>query len=196
VRNFLFVLTISSLTLLSTNSALSYLPAQAKGNILKNEVLLIATKKCGNTNPVKPSKTTKTVKFPQYGIKVKIPSNFKTITRKDGYMSILDPGTYEAVKCQAPHGIYSFNIDVLPNPKNLSLQAFAKSNYKNQPMRVHNYSQNNIKALLLDSEGGYSSYGIFKVPSVKGIVEMNASCDCEVDKTDIISYLKVTELIR
>ncbi|NJL11264.1 MAG: hypothetical protein HC908_16890 [Calothrix sp. SM1_7_51] len=49
--------------------------------------------------------------------------------RKDGSVLILDPGTFEAFRCQAPHGAYVFSIKLLPNPKNLSLQAFAKSTY-------------------------------------------------------------------
>ncbi|RUS92364.1 hypothetical protein DSM106972_099380 [Dulcicalothrix desertica PCC 7102] len=63
-------------------------------------------------------------------------------------------------------------------------------------MRVYDYNQNNIKALLIDFKGGYGASGIFKVPSVKGIIEMTASCDCEVDRKDVVDYLKVTEFIR
>ncbi|RUT04223.1 hypothetical protein DSM106972_044510 [Dulcicalothrix desertica PCC 7102] len=198
MMNCRFVLVITSLVLLNTGVPnYSNLPVLAHNkNILKKQNSITVAQRCGNTEAVKPSKTSKTVRFPKFGIKVKIPSNYKTFPRKDGSISILDPGSYEAVRCQAPHGLYSFNIKLLPNSKNLSLQAFAKSAYEGQLKRVYDYNQNNIRALLIDSESGYSAYGIFKVRGVKGIVEMNASCDCDVSRTNIIDYLKVTELIR
>jgi hypothetical protein len=155
--------------------------------------------RCGNTEAVKPSKTTKTVNFKKFGIKIKIPSNYKTMARQDGSLSILDPGSFEAVRCKAPHGLYSFNLKLLPNPNNLSLAKLARSSYSSYnggSMKTYNYNRQKMQALLVDFEEGYSAYGIFKVPGIKGVVEMNASCDCEVNKQDIISYLKVTELIN
>jgi hypothetical protein len=56
-------------------------------------------------------------------------------------------------------------------------------------LSLNTYNRQKIKALLVDFQDGYSSYGIFKVPGVNGVVEMIASCDCNVDKTDIIHYL-------
>ncbi|BDA71657.1 hypothetical protein CAL7716_058230 [Calothrix sp. PCC 7716] len=198
MRSFRFILVITSLGVLNTGVPFfSNQPVLAHNkNILKKQNSITVVQKCGNTEAVKPSKTSKTVRFPKFGIKVKIPSNYKTFPRKDGSISILDPGSYEAVRCQAPHGLYSFNIKLLPNPKNLSLQAFAKSSYKGQLKKVYDYNQNNIQALLIESQSGYSAYGIFKVPSIKGIIEMNAGCDCDVNRTDVIDYLKVTEFIR
>lgn len=198
MRSFRFVLVVTSLVLLNTgvpNYSNLQVLAHNK-NILKKQNSITVAQKCGNTEAVKPSKTTKTVRFPKFGIRVKIPSNYKTFTRKDGSISILDPGSYEAVRCQAPHGLYSFNIKLLPNPKNLSLQAFAESTYKGQLKRVYDYNQNSIRALLIESQSGYSAYGIFKAPNIKGIIQMNAGCDCDVNRTDVINYLKVTEFIR
>ncbi|AFZ61203.1 hypothetical protein H6G54_29180 [Anabaena cylindrica FACHB-243] len=158
----------------------------------------IAQRKCGNTEPVEASKTTRTIKLKQFGIKVKIPANFRTILRKDGSVMILDPGSYEAMRCRAPHGIYSFSIKSLPNPQQLSLLELAKISYPNitgETPNIHNYSFNNTQALIIDAQGGYGAYGIFNVPG-KGVIEMSAGCDCEVDKTCVIEYLQTTELLK
>ncbi len=159
----------------------------------------LAQKKCGNTEVVEASKTTRTLELKKFGIKVKIPSNYRTMLRNDGSIRILDPSAFEATKCAAPHGIYFFDIKLVPNSKKLSLLELAKSSYTKQEganMKLHNYNINNIEAVLIDSEGGYGAYGIFKAPGVNGVVEMSAGCDCEVDKTDIIRYLEVTELLN
>ncbi|MBD2452228.1 hypothetical protein H6G76_35045 [Nostoc sp. FACHB-152] len=158
----------------------------------------VAQEKCGNTEPVEASKTNKTVELKKIGIKIKIPSNFRTLLRNDGSISILDPGSFEAVRCKAPHGLYYFNIKLLPNPKKLSLVELARTSYSTAlgaPIKLHNYRQKNTQALVIDAQGAYGAYGIFNVPR-KGTVEMSAVCDCEVDKKDIIRYLEVTELIK
>jgi hypothetical protein len=158
----------------------------------------IAQRKCGNTGEVQASKTSRTVELKKFGIKIKIPSNYRTILRNDGSVMIVDPDSYEAIKCAAPRGLYYFSIKRLPNPKKLSLLELAKGSSKqitNEPTNIHNYSFNNTQALIIDAQGGYVAYGIFNV-SGKGVIEMSATCDCEVDKTDIIKYLEVTELIK
>lgn len=158
----------------------------------------VAQEKCGDTQPVEASKTTRTLELKKFGIRIKIPFNFRTILRNDGSVSILDPGSFEAVKCKAPHGIYYFNIQLLPNPKKLSLVELARTSYSaalGGPIKLHNYKLKDTQALVIDSQGAYGAYGIFNVPG-KGVVEMSGACDCEVDKTDIIKYLEVTELIK
>ncbi|HLP87680.1 MAG TPA: hypothetical protein VK184_03605 [Nostocaceae cyanobacterium] len=158
----------------------------------------IARKRCGNTNPVAPSKTTKTLELRKFGIKIKIPTNYRSMLLNDGSVAILDPGSFEAMRCAAPHGFYGFYIQLLPNPNNLSLAELARTKYSSAEsgtMKVQNYNFNNTKALLIDFEGGYSSYGIFNVPG-KGVIEMSAGCDCPVDRNDIISYLKDAKFIN
>lgn len=160
--------------------------------------LSVANERCGDTQAVEASKTTRTLELKKFGIKLKIPSNFRTMLRNDGSISILDPGTFEAIRCAAPHGIYDFNIKLIPNPKRLSLLQIARNSYISnlgQPAKLDNYNFKNTQALIIYSEGSYGAYGIFNVPG-KGVVEMSAACDCEVDKTDIIKYLEVTELIN
>ena len=46
-----------------------------------------------------PSKTTKTVKFPQYGIQMEIPENLRTMLRTDGTVEILNNSTYRILQC-------------------------------------------------------------------------------------------------
>jgi hypothetical protein len=46
-----------------------------------------------------PSKTTKTVKFPQYGIQMEIPDNWRSMLRTDGVIQILDNSTYKILQC-------------------------------------------------------------------------------------------------
>jgi hypothetical protein len=160
--------------------------------------LSVAKERCGDTQAVEASKSTRVLDLKKFGIRVKISSNFRTMLRNDGSVSILDPGTFEALRCAAPHGIYDFNIKLIPNPKRLSLVQIARNSYISklgQPVNLDNYNFKNTQALIIYSEGSYGAYGIFNVPG-KGVVEMSAACDCEIDKTDIIRYLEVTELIN
>ena len=158
----------------------------------------IAQRKCGNTNPVEASKITRTIELKKFGIKIKIPANFRTTWRNDGSIIILDPGSHEAMRCRAPRGIYSFSIKTLPNPQKLSLLKLAKISYPNlgrETPNINNYSFNNTQALIIDAKGGYSVFGIFNVPG-KGVIEMSIGCDCEVDKASLIKYLQGTKLIK
>ncbi|TWH62832.1 hypothetical protein [Dulcicalothrix desertica] len=140
MRSFCFILIITSLGVLNTGVPFfSNQPILAHNkNILEKRALVAVAQKCGNTEVVEPSKTSKTVRFPKFGIKVKIPSNYKTFPRKDGSISILDPGSYEAVRCQVPHGLYSFDIQLLPNPKNLGSSLLV----------MHTRLKNRLKSLL------------------------------------------------
>ncbi|MTJ14794.1 hypothetical protein FJR11_19885 [Anabaena sp. UHCC 0187] len=187
MKNILKTTTLAVITILSLSSQ----------NLVFNTPA-IAQRKCGNTKPVEANKTTRTIKLKQFGIKVKIPANYRTTVRNDGSIIILDPGSHEAMRCRAPHGIYSFSIKTLPNPQKLSLLELAKISYPNitgETPNITNYSFNNTQALIIDAKGGYSAYGIFNVPS-KGVIEMSAGCDCEVDKTSVIEYLQTTELLK
>jgi hypothetical protein len=187
MKTILKITTLAVITVLSLSSQ----------NLIFNTPA-IAQRKCGNTDEVQASTTSRTVELKKFGIKIKIPSNYRTMLRNDGSVMILDPGSYEAVRCAAPRGLYYFSIKLLPNPKKLSLLQLAKISYPNitdETANLHNYSFNNTQALIIDSQGGYGAYGIFNVPG-KGVIEMSAACDCEVDKTDIIKYLQTTVLIK
>jgi hypothetical protein len=158
----------------------------------------IAKTRCGNTDPVEASSATRTLKLDKFGIQIKIPTNYRSVLLNDGSVAVLDPGSYEAVRCAAPHGFQGFYIKLLPNNENLSLEEIATTNYSSHndsPIRLQNYTTfNSTQALLIDFQGGLGSYGIFNVPG-KGVVEMSAGCDCDVTVQDVIPYLDTVEFI-
>lgn len=188
---FSFFLTFSSLILFNTFAVNLSSKAQNQKNL----------QNCNNIESLdaKPSKTTKTIKLEKFGIKIQIPSNYRTMLLNDGSVSIVDPATFEAIRCKAPMGVYTFDIKFLKNPQNLSLEQLAKSKYtmyEDGLIDIYNYNQNGMKARGIDfSNGGSSAYALFNITGVDKVVEMSAGCDCTVDKTDVIKYLEVTEPI-
>lgn len=146
------------------------------------------------------SQTTRTIKLDKFGIKIEIPSNYKTMLRNDGSVSILHPYTFEVIRCKYAQGIYDFYIQLLDNPKNLSLEQLARSSKASGygVINTHKYNKNGIKAVVVDFTGGSGSYAyaLFNVPGIDKVVSMSASCDCDVDKAGIVFYLDKTEYIN
>ena len=192
MKNFSLFSALTSLTLLNTVAI--NLPASAQNQ--KN------SQSCNNIEAFaeEPSKTTKTIKLEKFGIKIKIPSNYRTMLLNDGSVNIVDPYTFHALRCKAQHGVYTFNIDLLDNPKNLSLEQLARfkySMYNDGLFNIYNYSENGIIGKVVEfKNGGSSAYALFNVPGVDKVVEMSAGCDCTVDRRDVIKYLKVTQPIN
>ena len=189
---FNFLLTLTSLILLNTVAVDLPSKAQNKENF----------QSCNNLESLdaQPSKTTRTIELKKFGIKIKIPSNYRTMLLNDGSVSIVDPATFEAIRCKAQHGIYTFDIGFLKNPQNLSLEQLARSKYsmyEDGIIDIHNYNQNGIKARVIDfRNGGSGAYALFDIPDGDQVVEMSVGCDCTVDRRDVIKYLKVTQPIN
>lgn len=150
---------------------------------------------------VAPSVKKRTVKLKQFGLKVDIPDNFRTLLRNNGEVWILNPVDYDLITCSARggrggRGLYYQFVKRIPNPKNLSLKAFVLNKYKaNASIRPYKFSH--LNGLLVESPGqafGSSSF-FLKTPTIENIIEISAGCDCDIKAKDVIIFLKTISLL-
>lgn len=59
---------------------------------------------CQNTDTVAPSEDRRELELEQFGIAVMIPENYRAILLNDGSVQIVDPGTYNLIRCEAIGG--------------------------------------------------------------------------------------------
>lgn len=93
--------------------------------------LVASQEVCEGTDAEPPAQTIQTVKFQQYGIQVRIPTNYRTLKRESSTW-IIDPGTYNLLQCldqgiPGP-GTDAYSPEIIrrwPNPQKLSAKEFA-----------------------------------------------------------------------
>lgn len=154
---------------------------------------------CRDVVDIPPTNTTKTVEFKKFGIRIKIPSNYRTMLLNDGAVEIIDPAMFELFRCQArggkvlfARGYAPFRIRLVPNPQNLPPLVLAQT-LRGYEGRVYTYNLDGTKVVIVESESTFSVGAWFTIPGINGVVEMEASCDCETTKEDMVLYLDKTE---
>jgi hypothetical protein len=63
-----------------------------------------ANNPCENTDTVLPSDEMRELTLEQFGISVMIPENYRAILLNNGAVQIVDPGTYNLIRCEAMGG--------------------------------------------------------------------------------------------
>jgi len=81
--------------LMGLNVAIAPTPAQ---------VVAQAESPCQNTDAVLPSDDRRRLSLEQFGVSVMIPENYRAILRNDGSVQVVDPGTYNLIRCEAIGG--------------------------------------------------------------------------------------------
>ncbi|HEY9827540.1 MAG TPA: hypothetical protein V6D19_19045 [Stenomitos sp.] len=151
---------------------------------------------------VEPNAQKRTVQLKQFGIKIGIPDNFRTLLRNNGEVWILNPVDYDLIACTARggrggRGLYYQFVKRIPNSKHLSLKTFALNQYgvntSIQPYKF--YHLNGILAESSLGRGTISSSFFLKIPPTEHIVEISAGCDCDVKAKDIIGFLETISLL-
>jgi hypothetical protein len=149
---------------------------------------------------VKPSPQKRTVQLSQFGIKIDIPSNYRTLLRNNEVL-ILHPVDYDLIACNARggeggRGFYYQFVRSIPNPKRLSLRALVLEKYAaNASIRPYNLA--NLNGLLVESPGqGFEASSLFaQIPSTGNIIEIGVGCDCDIKAKDVIDFVKVISLL-
>lgn len=59
---------------------------------------------CENTDVVPATDTQRELTLEQFGVAVEIPENYRAILRNDGSVQVVDPGTYNLIRCEATGG--------------------------------------------------------------------------------------------
>lgn len=154
---------------------------------------------CPNTDDRTPLPTTRQVELKQFGIRVTIPSNFRTILRNGGTVSIAAPGDFNLLTCIAEgmpapknNAIAMETIRLRPNPENLNLQSFIqKDPTPNLSDSVESQTINGFDVLMRQGEapGSELAYALFQVDGIQGILEVTAP-----SKIQLLDLLKRIQL--
>ena len=170
---------------------------------IPHPITLAAPEFCPDTNNPTPAQTARTVEFKQFGVKVRIPANYRTLLRNDGTVSILAPGDFNLIQCLAKgipvKGTDAIQMDTFQlrsNPTGLSLKDFVtQASGPKFSEQIIRQSINGIEVLVREvpeQEGRLSgsAHAWYQVDGIDGMVEVNTTY-----KTDLFDLLKRTQLI-
>jgi len=186
-----------SLLLLPTFSAQQ---TQAQAKLCSSE---------GNYEPRSP--TSQTVRLPDFGLEVDIPSNYRAMRRQDGQVEILHPDDFAMLRCIASggyggHGYYSESIELVERDRTLSLKdqaigAIGYSNYtagNRQPIAVNvsSYNRGGLSGYIVISDTNYAVVFTGTLPGRSQLLQVSAVCDCDVEIEDVTRLLSKIRLIK
>ncbi|WP_206070985.1 hypothetical protein [Nodosilinea sp. P-1105] len=157
------------------------------------------------------SETLRTVELPDFGIAVAIPSNYRTMKRQDGSISILHPDDFALLQCVAQggygaRGYYHESIQLVSPDPAMSLrdQAIWSVGYQFDAAgrripaysQIRAYNHNGISGYLVESISGYGVTFLGTYPGSNQLLEVSAACDCPVEMQDVetlLSHLTVLD---
>lgn len=149
---------------------------------------------------VKPSPQTRTIALKQFGLKIQIPENYKTLLRNDGSVMILNPADYDLIACTARGGFGGRGVDStiviesLPNSKKLPLISLAHRKYGTGSL-IESYKLSGRDGLLVQSPEGIRATYFIKIPGIDNIVQISEACACRVNSKDIKNILQLVKLL-
>ncbi len=156
---------------------------------------------CPDMAEVPASEELRSLELPQFGVAIAIPENFKTRTLPDSTVEVLDPGTFEVLRCVeqggraiAPRGTYSFRISSRPNPAGLTLSEFLQQQGEIDPS-AQSGRVGHIPVLITRPEPGYTVRAWFNAPNLPAVIVLTESCDCELEYDDMRFWLQRTRLL-
>ena len=170
---------------------------------LSMSTAIAAPEFCPDTANPPPARTLREVQLKQFGIKVQVPANYRTLLRNDGTVSILAPGDFNLIQCLAKgmpvKGTDTIQMDTIqrrPNPNQLNLKDYVTQtpDSKFSP-KITSVTVNRIDVLVreLPEQAGIlegSAHAWYQVNGIDGIIEMNTTY-----KTDLFDLLKRTQLL-
>ncbi|MCM1981920.1 hypothetical protein [Lyngbya confervoides] len=154
---------------------------------------------CADTGDLSPAQSTRTVRFDQFGIDVKIPSNFRTMLRNDGSVAILAPGDFNLIQClakgipvQGTDAIAARTLRLRPNPKQLSVQDLAMALSASAPApKVTHRRVNGMDVFVREDQSRLPvAYAWFQPPGIQDVVELQAP-----ELSDLLDLLNQTQFV-
>ncbi|MEO1095786.1 MAG: hypothetical protein AAFX01_12900 [Cyanobacteria bacterium J06638_28] len=190
---------VVSLAMLIGSDAQGLEPSQS------NRILVSQRENCLDYDrDVQPSSNQRMVELSQLGISVQIPENYRALLRNSGEVWILNPVDYDIILCTlrggaGGRGLYAPTIKSISNPSNLSLNDLAINSWGSASLRQP-YDFSGLTGLLVQSGDNHQglAYAAFfvQIPGVQDVVEISATCDCDITADDITSFLNTVNLLE
>ncbi len=156
---------------------------------------------------VEPVKTTKKIELKQFGIKVEIPSNFRTMLDKNGKVEIVDPGTFKMLQCFARggkgggRGYGSDSFMIIANSQNITPKQAAQRELNKltdgiPSISTQNWKNIEVTILEIKDVGVDRGLGYYKLPNINGVVQIDpGGFGYGASRENVISLLKSMRLI-
>ncbi len=152
---------------------------------------------------VKPSPTQRTVELKQFGISIKIPSNYRTMLLRDGSVHVLNPADYDVFSCvvkggRGGSGWYSQRVKSVPNPERLPLKSLitqSGTNSKIQPYKLLGLT-GFLEGADSDNDREYEASFWVEIPGIDQVVVIGVGCDCPVNTKDVTTFLQGVSLLN
>jgi hypothetical protein len=146
------------------------------------------------------SQTYRTVELPQFGISVDIPSNYRAMARQNGSVEILHPDDYQMFQClvnggRGGRGYYSESIRLVEDDLTMNLRQQAIGYLNNNRNQIIPYQNHGISGYIVTSFPNYSVTFLGTIPNQQKLLEVNASCDCDVSIDDLRNLLNRIKLL-
>jgi hypothetical protein len=178
-------------------------------NLDYGNVAQASPKLCSTKEKYEPaSKTYRTTRLPEFRIEVDIPSNYKTMKRRDGSVWILHRLDFEHLQCIAKgggggRGLYYEGIRLEDRDRSVTFKDQViklVSNGSDTPgIRLLKYQKNNISGYLIDIPSPAFNHAAF-VGTIKGwenkVLQIDASCDCDTKLKDVQGLLNRIRVLQ
>lgn len=157
------------------------------------------------------STTTRIIELRDFGIAVAIPENYRAMRQQNGSVSILHPDDFEWIQCLARGGdggggFYSEQIRQVNRDPAMSLreQATWTAGYSVNrdgtrtpaATSITHYQQNGLDGYIVTSISGYGVTFLGTTPGSNQLLEVSASCDCDVEVeavTDLLARIRLLQ---
>ncbi|HBL11782.1 MAG TPA: hypothetical protein DD379_10290 [Cyanobacteria bacterium UBA11162] len=157
----------------------------------------------GNYEP--PSSAYKTIELENFGISVDIPDNYRAMKRQDGSVEILHPDDYQWIQCivnggSGGGGYYSETIRLVEDDMTLNLREQAiellGDSLNPNANQILTYENNGISGYIVTYISDYSVSFLGIIPGQSKLLEVTASCDCQVEVQDVTEVLNRIRVLR
>lgn len=165
---------------------------------------------CENTDTVLPSEEMRELTLEQFGISVMIPENYRAILLNNGAVQIVDPGTYNLIRCEAMggdplgRGYSELLIRGESRPDDMSLEDLVRDDvYSEIPGNVPQRMNSCISPYPFADQQGYlvqtptqRHAEFWMQPNVgSDVTVLETSCDCQGMVERLIEVLDRTTLL-
>lgn len=166
-----------------------------------------ASDACQNTEAVQPSDEMRRLNLEQFGVAVMIPANYRAILRNDGSVQIVDPGTYNLIRCEATGGdplgrgfsdlvIRQVTPETARSLEDTVSRAVSPTGSRSGSMCISPYPLDGQQGYLVQTmTERHAEYWV--EPSVgSGITVFETSCDCSGMTDRMVDVLGRTDLLQ